>query len=128
MCWNAWVWVCWSCTSPCAVLRVSGASREPAQPSHPGAGVRKERFRGSTVPSDCVCVSIHSAAGQAATWNGKKQLLNRGLLNQGVNHSFVIGTVPKVVFVLQPLQITCLHLSTHTPLPITLGSADWFKR
>lgn len=64
----------WFCTSPCAVLALGEASREPGWSSHTlGVVLRKEElFRESTVPSDCVCVSNHTAAGQAATWEREK--------------------------------------------------------
>lgn len=132
--WSAWVWVCSVLHQPLCCPEDQWCQQGTClEPSHPGGSVRKEKlFRGSTVPSDCVCVSIHTAAGQAATWEWEKATSGwrafEMALSLGVNHNSVIGTIPKVVFVLQPLQITCLHLSTHTPLPITLGSADWFKR
>lgn len=123
----------WSSTSPCAALVIGGASRKPGWSSHTLRVVlRKEKFRESTVPSHCVCVSNQAAAGQAATWEWENA--TSGLrafetaLSLAVNDSFVIGKQFPRLFLFCSLYKLLVYTWAHTPhYLITLGSADWFK-
>lgn len=54
----------------CTGVGVSDASGEPDWRTHIlgcGAGKGRKSFSGTTVPSDCVCVSNHAAVVQATT-------------------------------------------------------------
>lgn len=111
---------------------IGDASSEPDWRTHTlgcGAGKGKKLFSGTTVLSDCVCVSNHAAAVQATTreWESFGNLWIKGFFN-----SFLAGCelqlynwkiVSKVVSVLQwfkPLQIilpTYEHAHPTTSLP-----------
>lgn len=68
--YNAWVWEQWFLHHPlhCTDVGVSDASGEPDWRTCTlgcGAGKGKKLFSGTTVSSDCICVSNHAVVVQA---------------------------------------------------------------